>query len=237
MATNPKLLLLDEIAGGLTDAECQSLIETIKAIHAEGVTIIWIEHVLHALNSRGRTAAGARFRQGHRDRRARRRSWNRRSQRDLSGDRGMSAPDHPRAHRPLRRFPGAVRRRYRPRTKARPSPSSAPTARARRRSCGRSPAFCRMPRQMITLDGKPIGGMKPPMRSWPGCRDGARGAAAVPVALGRGEPADRQYGRKVPAAWTLETIYELFPSSRNAATIPAPRFRAVSSRWWRSAAR
>jgi branched-chain amino acid transport system ATP-binding protein len=51
MATHPKLLLLDEIAGGLTDAECLSLIETIKAIHAEGVTIIWIEHVLHALNS------------------------------------------------------------------------------------------------------------------------------------------------------------------------------------------
>ncbi len=51
MATHPRLLLLDEIAGGLTDAECQSLIETIKAIHAEGVTIIWIEHVLHALNS------------------------------------------------------------------------------------------------------------------------------------------------------------------------------------------
>jgi branched-chain amino acid transport system ATP-binding protein len=51
MATQPKLLLLDEIAGGLTDGECQSLIETIKAIHAEGVTIIWIEHVLHALNS------------------------------------------------------------------------------------------------------------------------------------------------------------------------------------------
>ena len=51
MATHPKLLLLDEIAGGLTDGECRSLIETIKAIHAEGVTIIWIEHVLHALNS------------------------------------------------------------------------------------------------------------------------------------------------------------------------------------------
>lgn len=51
MATHPKLLLLDEIAGGLTDGECQSLIRTIKAIHSEGVTIIWIEHVLHALNS------------------------------------------------------------------------------------------------------------------------------------------------------------------------------------------
>ena len=51
MATGPKLLLLDEIAGGLTDAECQSLVQTIRDIHAEGVTIIWIEHVLHALNS------------------------------------------------------------------------------------------------------------------------------------------------------------------------------------------
>ena len=51
VATHPKLLMLDEIAGGLTDAECLSLIETIKGIHASGVTIIWIEHVLHALTS------------------------------------------------------------------------------------------------------------------------------------------------------------------------------------------
>ncbi|WP_322889072.1 MULTISPECIES: ABC transporter ATP-binding protein [unclassified Yoonia] len=51
MATRPKLLLLDEIAGGLTEGECQALIRTIRAIHAEGTTIIWIEHVLHALNS------------------------------------------------------------------------------------------------------------------------------------------------------------------------------------------
>ena len=51
MATQPKLLLLDEIAGGLTEGECQALIRTIKDIHAQGVTIIWIEHVLHALTS------------------------------------------------------------------------------------------------------------------------------------------------------------------------------------------
>lgn len=51
MATKPKLLLLDEIAGGLTDAECQSLIATIKRIHRSGVTIVWIEHVLHALTA------------------------------------------------------------------------------------------------------------------------------------------------------------------------------------------
>ena len=49
IATHPKLLLLDEIAGGLTDAECAELIELILEIKASGVTIIWIEHVLHAL--------------------------------------------------------------------------------------------------------------------------------------------------------------------------------------------
>jgi len=51
MATGPKLLLLDEIAGGLTEGECRALIATIRAIHAQGVTIIWIEHVLHALTA------------------------------------------------------------------------------------------------------------------------------------------------------------------------------------------
>ncbi|MEO1452469.1 MAG: ABC transporter ATP-binding protein [Pseudomonadota bacterium] len=49
LCAKPKLLLLDEIAGGLTDSECVSLIKTIKDIHASGVTIIWIEHVVHAL--------------------------------------------------------------------------------------------------------------------------------------------------------------------------------------------
>jgi branched-chain amino acid transport system ATP-binding protein len=51
MATGPELLLLDEIAGGLTEGECQALVTTIKGLHAKGVTIIWIEHVLHALTS------------------------------------------------------------------------------------------------------------------------------------------------------------------------------------------
>ena len=51
MSTRPELLLLDEIAGGLTEGECRALVDTIRAIHAEGTTIIWIEHVLHALTS------------------------------------------------------------------------------------------------------------------------------------------------------------------------------------------
>ena len=49
LATDPKVLLLDEIAGGLTDTECQLLIETIRAVHASGVSIVWIEHIVHAL--------------------------------------------------------------------------------------------------------------------------------------------------------------------------------------------
>ena len=49
LCARPKLLMLDEIAGGLTEAECRSLVQTIQDIHKRGVTIIWIEHVVHAL--------------------------------------------------------------------------------------------------------------------------------------------------------------------------------------------
>ncbi len=51
LATRPKIILLDEIAGGLTDAECQSLVGLIREIHAAGTVVIWIEHIVHALLS------------------------------------------------------------------------------------------------------------------------------------------------------------------------------------------
>ncbi len=51
LATKPKLLLLDEIAGGLTEHEAAVLVEELRRIKAEGVTMIWIEHVVHALLS------------------------------------------------------------------------------------------------------------------------------------------------------------------------------------------
>lgn len=51
LATAPKILLLDEIAGGLTEAECHELVGLIRALHAEGITIVWIEHIVHALLS------------------------------------------------------------------------------------------------------------------------------------------------------------------------------------------
>jgi branched-chain amino acid transport system ATP-binding protein len=51
LAVAPRLLLLDEIAGGLTEYECGELVKTIKEIHARGTTIVWIEHIVHALLS------------------------------------------------------------------------------------------------------------------------------------------------------------------------------------------
>ena len=49
LATAPRLLLLDEIAGGLTEGECLELVATIREIRQTGVAILWIEHVVHAL--------------------------------------------------------------------------------------------------------------------------------------------------------------------------------------------
>jgi branched-chain amino acid transport system ATP-binding protein len=49
LATDPVVLLLDEIAGGLTEEETQDLVETIRELRRSGVAIVWIEHVVHAL--------------------------------------------------------------------------------------------------------------------------------------------------------------------------------------------
>jgi len=49
LATVPRVLLLDEVAGGLTEPECAALVELIRNIRSAGIAIIWIEHVVHAL--------------------------------------------------------------------------------------------------------------------------------------------------------------------------------------------
>jgi branched-chain amino acid transport system ATP-binding protein len=49
LAIQPRLLLLDEIAGGLTEAECEVLLGIVDEVHESGVTIVWIEHVIRAL--------------------------------------------------------------------------------------------------------------------------------------------------------------------------------------------
>jgi branched-chain amino acid transport system ATP-binding protein len=49
LATEPAVLLLDEIGGGLTDAEANELVDVILELKARGVAIVWIEHIVHIL--------------------------------------------------------------------------------------------------------------------------------------------------------------------------------------------
>lgn len=49
LATRPRLLLLDEVAGGLVEHECAALVALIKDLRRDGLTIVWIEHIVHAL--------------------------------------------------------------------------------------------------------------------------------------------------------------------------------------------
>ena len=105
LATQPTLLLLDEVAGGLTDPEVAQLVEIVRGVNAEGIAVIWIEHVVRALTAvvqpadlPGRRQVRRRRRPGHGAGRPR-------------GPRGL--PRH-RGHRGAgRRVPGAHRRRCR----------------------------------------------------------------------------------------------------------------------------
>jgi branched-chain amino acid transport system ATP-binding protein len=49
LATNPVVLLLDEIGAGLTDAEAAELVAMIKELRGAGIAIVWIEHIVHVL--------------------------------------------------------------------------------------------------------------------------------------------------------------------------------------------
>jgi branched-chain amino acid transport system ATP-binding protein len=49
LATEPVVLLLDEIGAGLTDAEASTLVETIRELRRQGIAIVWIEHIVHVL--------------------------------------------------------------------------------------------------------------------------------------------------------------------------------------------
>jgi branched-chain amino acid transport system ATP-binding protein len=51
LATAPKLLLLDEVMGGLHGAEVDRMVETIRRINATGTTVLMIEHVMPAIMS------------------------------------------------------------------------------------------------------------------------------------------------------------------------------------------
>ncbi|WP_250001753.1 ABC transporter ATP-binding protein [Actinoplanes sp. M2I2] len=49
LATGPRLLLLDEIGGGLTEPELRELVATVTGLRGAGLAVIWIEHIVHAL--------------------------------------------------------------------------------------------------------------------------------------------------------------------------------------------
>jgi branched-chain amino acid transport system ATP-binding protein len=49
LATRPRLLLLDEVMAGLNPAELAGIVELVRRVHAEGVTLIVIEHIMAAM--------------------------------------------------------------------------------------------------------------------------------------------------------------------------------------------
>ncbi len=49
LATDPVVVLLDEIGGGLTDEETDQLVGTIREMRRRGMAIVWIEHIVHVL--------------------------------------------------------------------------------------------------------------------------------------------------------------------------------------------
>jgi branched-chain amino acid transport system ATP-binding protein len=49
LATEPKLLLLDEVAGGLNQLEALELVDVLRSIHLMGVTLLIVEHVLEVV--------------------------------------------------------------------------------------------------------------------------------------------------------------------------------------------
>jgi branched-chain amino acid transport system ATP-binding protein len=51
LATEPSVLLLDEIAGGLTDPEVEQVVGIVRGLRDDGLAVLWIEHIVHALTS------------------------------------------------------------------------------------------------------------------------------------------------------------------------------------------
>ncbi len=95
LASAPRLLLLDEIAGGLTEAECAELVQLIQAIKNSGVTIVWIEHIVHALVAVVEPPRRSQLRTKDHRRRAPLGDELRRGARDLHGHCGVTASQKP----------------------------------------------------------------------------------------------------------------------------------------------
>ncbi|MBP2646184.1 MAG: lptB 3 [Firmicutes bacterium] len=49
LASNPKILLFDEVAGGLTESEVSDILDIVRMVKRQGVSVVWIEHVLKTM--------------------------------------------------------------------------------------------------------------------------------------------------------------------------------------------
>lgn len=49
LASKPKILLLDEVAGGLTESEVVDILDIVRNIRSAGISVVWIEHVLQTM--------------------------------------------------------------------------------------------------------------------------------------------------------------------------------------------
>lgn len=49
LAMEPRVLLLDEVLAGLVPAEREPMIETLRSLHADGLTVLYVEHIMAAV--------------------------------------------------------------------------------------------------------------------------------------------------------------------------------------------
>jgi branched-chain amino acid transport system ATP-binding protein len=49
LSTNPTLLLIDEVAAGLTELEVEEVLSIIHSIRKDGVSVLWVEHIMMAM--------------------------------------------------------------------------------------------------------------------------------------------------------------------------------------------
>ena len=251
LATEPKLLLLDEVLAGLNPSEIRDMVPVIRAIRDRGVTILMIEHVMQAVMSLAEhvyvLAEGRIIAQGPPA------AVVGRSQ----GDRGLSRRTAPRpgsreapmAAKPLLDVRGLhagygeveilrgidlARRR-----RARSSRCSAPTAPASRRStmtisgvCCRAPAVDPL-RRRARSSATPAGRDR---RARPDPRAG--GPPHLPEPDGARESRSRQLSprRRAPRATTASACSRFSRACASARRSAPARCRAASSRCWRSAA-
>ena len=209
----PRLLLLDEIAGGLTEHEVDELVATIQAARAEGVTIVWIEHVVPALMAvvdRLVAMVGGRILMDG-DPAAVMADPAVQAVYLGAGGRRREPPRRRRRKQLLRRLPGALRRVASRSMKARPSPSSVPMAPASRRSSTRSPACCRPAAARSATTAGSIDRVPAHRRVAIGYLAGARGSAHLPQPDGRGEPPHRRLPRTPRRPGTLPRSASCFP--------------------------